>query len=540
MYWLDALPDRSVGQALIGATARFGDRETYTFPARRLSLNEIDRQSDRVAKALLGLGIRRGDRVAVWMANHYEWTFIYFGLLKIGAVLVPLNSRFKPNELEFCLKNSGVKTLIFKREVTDSGKDYGVLLREFISELDSFSEHSSTEQFPQLRTIVDLAAEPMAGAIGFDRFLNYGEVISDEALESAEKDVGPGDEAIIQYTSGTTSFPKGARLSHAGILRGGRETIAWMQIADTDTFFSVQPFYHCGGSVTTMLAPIVSGCRVVTQTYYECGAALAMMEDERATVMVGHQPHFIEYMNHPTFAQRRFALERMLVIAPPEVFWMVRDKFGLDGLVSGYGMTETHMFGTATSLLTDSMETRFNTNGSPNAGVKVEIRDPDDNVLAQGQEGEIFMRVPYPMLGYLNEPHLTRDVLDADGWYRTGDKGVLGPDGNLKLLGRVRDMIRVGGENLSGAEVEACLLSHPAVKQAAVVAAPDKRLGEVVAGFVELKTGEVASAAELIAHCKVNLASFKVPREINFVSKWPMSGSGKIQKRLLQADAVRL
>ena len=306
-----------------------------------------------------------------------------------------------------------------------------------------------------------------------------------------------------------------------------------MGLSERDTFFTLQPMYHSGGALGVTLRPVVSGCRVVTQAYFEPGAALDAMERERATVLSGHQPHYVEYMNHPTLPERTLALERALIIGPPEMFWMVSEKMGIHGLISAYGMTETNLVGTANAL-DDPREVRYNTVGRPVASAELEIRDPDDlTVLGREEEGEIFLRVPYPMLGYFDEPEQTAEVLDADGWYRTGDRGVIRADGNLCLLGRVRDMIRVGGENLSGAEVEAVLMQHPVVKQAAAVAAPDPRLGEVVVAFVETKPGSAASADELLAHCRERLAHFKVPRAVHFVTSWPMTGSGKIQKRSL-------
>jgi acyl-CoA synthetase (AMP-forming)/AMP-acid ligase II len=407
---------------------------------------------------------------------------------------------------------SSARILFWRRE-RKGRTDYGDVLAEVLPKV------------PQLTTIVEMRE--------LDDFLGRAQQTLLVDLAAAKAAVEPWQPALIMYTSGTTANPKGTLLYHTGMLRGAAETGRWLRIGPDDVQFSAQPIYHSGGAIGAMLRPIVTGARLVTQPYFDAGEALAAMDAERVTVLSGHQPHFIEYINHPTLPQRRLVIERALVIAPPEVFAMVRDKLGIEGLSSGYGMTETHMYGTACSL-DDPPEIRFNTNGRPNAGVELEIRDPDDGTLLPvGEAGEIYLRVPYPMLGYFDEPAQTADVLSADGWYRTGDNGVIRPDGNLCLLGRVRDMIRVGGENLAGAEVEAVLLEHPAVKQAAAVAAPHQRLGEVVVAFVELKAGTAAGADDIIAHCRVKLAHFKVPQTVHFVTEWPMSGSGKIQKRLL-------
>jgi acyl-CoA synthetase (AMP-forming)/AMP-acid ligase II len=523
----ETAPQETIGRALAEAVARFGDREAFTFADRRLSFHDAAVESDAVAAALLGAGIRRGDRVAVWMANHAGWPALYFGILKIGAVLVPLNTRSVADEVAFGLAKAGVSILFFKREVKGR-TDYGDVLLDVIN----------GGRVPKLTTLVDLSEPPMPGTIGLAEFLERGRGISAREVAAAVQTVQPLDEAVVMYTSGTTSAPKGALLSHAGMVHSVRFSSKVMGIGERDVYFSLQPLYHSGGAIGGILRPVVTGCRIVTQPYFEAGVALDAIERERVTVISGHQPHYVEYMNHPSLPQRKLVVERGMVVAPPEIYWMVYEKLGIEGLISGYCMTETHLYGTNTTL-DDPREVRFNTNGRPNPGVDLEIRDPEDGTaLGIDEDGEIFLRVPYPMLGYLDEPQMTAGVLDADGWYRTGDRGVIRKDGNLILLGRVRDMIRVGGENLSGAEVEAVLLEHPAVKQAAAVAGPDPRLGEVVVAFIEVKPDASVAAAELIEHCRTKLASYKVPRAVHFVTTWPTTGSGKVQKRLLLETIV--
>ncbi len=532
------MPEQTIGQALREAAARYGAREGFTFADRRLSFREVDAESDDVARALLALGVKRGERVAVYMANHSPYAALYFGILKIGAVLVPLSTRSRPDELVFGLQKANATTFIFKREVKGR-TDYGEILLEAIPELKTAKSGAlHAALLPQLRTVVDIADPPVAGALSFATFLAGGKNVSAVDLAAAERAVDPRDEAIIMYTSGTTSLPKGARLYHEGILHSARWSNGCINLSESDVYFTLQPVYHSGGAIGALIRPIVSGCRLVTQPYFDPGDALLAMETEGVTTMSGLQPHYVEYINHPSLPQRKLKVERAFAMCPPDLLWTIRDKMGIEGLVTGYCMTETHLYGTNTTLA-DSQEVRFNTNGRANPNVEVEIRDPDDGtLLPNGQDGEIYLRVPHPMLGYLDEPQLTADVLGADGWYRTGDNGVIREDGNLILLGRVRDMIRVGGENLSGAEVEAVLLAHPAVKQAAVVPGPDPRLGEIVIAFVELKGGASATEADLVEHCRSRLSNFKVPRAVHFVTEWPMTGSGKVQKRLLLATTA--
>jgi acyl-CoA synthetase (AMP-forming)/AMP-acid ligase II len=530
---LTEVAEQTIGQALSAAVARYGEREAFTYADRRLSFDDVDAESDKVARALLASGVKRGDYVAVWMANHSPWPSLYFGALKIGAILVPLNTRSRPDELDFALVNSKAKLFLFKRE-TKGRTDYGDVLLDVLPELKQTQSGAlHAKKFPELRTVVDIADPPMDGTLSFAAFLARGESVPAADLAAAERAVQPRDEAAIVYTSGTTSAPKGTQLYHEGMLHSVRWSDACIALGPNDVYFSLQPVYHSGGAIGAMLRPIVDGCRLVTQPYFDPGDALAVLEAEGVTVMSGLQPHWVEYLNHPSLPERKLKVERAFVMAPPELLWTIYEKMGIEGLVTGYCMTETHLYGTNTTLA-DSREVRYNTNGRPNPDVDVEIRDPDDGtVLGCEEPGEIFMRVPHPMIGYLGEPQLTADVLGPDGWYRTGDNGVIRADGNLILLGRVRDMIRVGGENLSGAEVEAVLGAHPAVKQTAVVPAPDPRLGEIVVAFVEVKPDAHVTEAELIEYCRARLSSYKVPRAVHFVTAWPMTGSGKVQKRSL-------
>jgi fatty-acyl-CoA synthase len=539
MTHTDAAAGQTIGQVLGRAAAHYGDREAYTFADRRLSFRDVDVESDAVARAFLAFGVKRGDRVAVMLANHSPWPALFFGAIKIGVSVVTLNTRLRPDEIVYALAHSGASILIFMREVKGR-TDYGEIVLEVLPELHECRPGAlRTQRVPALHTVVDLADPPLTGTMSFGEFLERGRTLAAPGLAAAARAVGPRDEAVIVFTSGTTALPKGTRLHHQGMLHSMYSFTDRVALTKRDVYLTMQPYYHSGGAIGGMLPPIISGCRLVNQAYFDPGDALDAMEAEGVTFMVAHQPHYVEYMNHPTMPSRRLSLERAIVLAPPEFFWLVREKFGIDGLVSSYSATETHLYGTGTSL-SDPIEVRFNTNGRPMDGVRLEIRDPDDGTLLGPDEpGEIFLHVPYPMLGYIGDPRLTSDVLGADGWYRTGDKGVIHTDGNLCLLGRVRDMIRVGGENLSGAEVEAVLLVHPAVKQAAAVAAPDHRLGEVVVAFVELKDGAGATGPELIDYCRVKLAGFKVPRVVHFVSEWPMTGSGKVQRNQLLQTVSR-
>ena len=251
--------------------------------------------------------------------------------LKIGASLVPLNTRLRPDEIEFCLANSRASMFFFKREVKGR-TDYGTVVNEVFPELAGSRPGAlASRRAPKVHTVVDLTDPPVAGALSFGEFLERGAKIAPRDLAAAVAAVDPRDEAIIQYTSGTTAFPKGARMFHAGMLRGAAQTTRWLLMGERDVYFTVQPFYHSGGSIGAMSPPVITGGRIVTQPYFDPGDALEAMEREHATILVGHQPHFIEYLNHPTLPQRRLTIERMLLIAPPEIYWMVYEKLGVEG-----------------------------------------------------------------------------------------------------------------------------------------------------------------------------------------------------------------
>jgi fatty-acyl-CoA synthase len=273
---------------------------------------------------------------------------------------------------------------------------------------------------------------------------------------------------------------------------------------------------------------------MIVQPYFDAGAALELMERHRCNVLMGHQPHYIEYLNHPELKKRRLILEKGMIFASPEVNRRVYDEMGIKKLISPYGLTETHIGGTACAM-DEPLELRMSTVGRPMPGVEIAIRQTEgQEFLPAGEPGEVCFKGWCITKGYFDDPEKTAEALDGAGWFRTGDMGVIGGDGCLRLIGRIKDMIRVGGENVAAADVESVLLKHEAVKQAVAVGMADARLTEVVAAFVELKPGNQSNEQELIDYCRQHLASFKVPRKVILVRDWPMSGAGKIQRYVLK------
>jgi fatty-acyl-CoA synthase len=534
--WYDKWTGKTIGAALDEAAERYGDKVATVFQNGEVTYNQLKQTADLVARGFLSLGIGKGDKVAIWMAGYAEWAYVYFALARIGAIMVPVNTRYRPEEVEYVLNKSKASILILKEE---SNKDYLSLLKELSPGADEAAGAIPNEKLPHLRKIVVSSERSPIGCLSFDDLKNLGAGVSEATLNQAARKVTSEDIAMIQFTSGTTAMPKGAMLYHAAMLRGAYYGSQVLKLTETDCFFSPQPFFHVGGSIKVMLAPIVSGCTMIVQPYFDAGEALELMERHRCNVLMGHQPHFIEYLNHPDLKTRKLVLEKGMIFASPEVNKRVYDEMGIKKLISPYGLTETHIGGTVCEM-DDPLELRMTTVGRPMPGVEMGIRQREGkDFLPAGEPGEVCFKGWCITKGYFDDPQKTAEALDDEGWFRTGDLGVIGGDGYVRLVGRIKDMIRVGGENVAAADVEAVLLKHDAVKQAVAVGMADDRLVEVVAVFLELKAGKSVTEEEIMNYCRQHLASFKVPRRVVFISDWPMTGGGKIQRYVLKESLAQ-
>lgn len=504
-----------------------GDDEAFVFDTGALSYRDIELDASRVARAFLQEGIGVGDRVAIWMTGRHYWPALFFGLTSIGAVLVPLNTRLKASEVQSILRSARPSAIVFHDE-SASDKDSPSAIIEAVA--DEVQDPEST-----LRLVVRTSDSGSAGR-PFAEFLNAGQEVSNAALDESRSAVGPDSVALVQFTSGTTAAPKGALLFQSAMVRGAAFCAQALEMSPSDKFFSASPFYHVGGSLHVMLMPFVAGSCVVVQPMFDPIEAFRLMSSHGCTATIGHQPHWVEYLNHATPEVLPESLRKAFIFAGPAINRRVTQELGLD-LVSPYGMTETHLAGT-TCHLSDSEEVRLETLGRPYPGVELRIYDAStDRSLAPGETGEVCFRGWCIMRGYLDDPVRTQEVIDSEGWFHTGDLGVVDEHGRLRLRGRLKEMIRVGGENVAAAEIEDHLMSHPEVAQAVVVGKPNERLGEICVAFVELNQGATTTTDELVGWCQETLAKFKVPREVHVVADWPMSGTGKISRKEL-ANAV--
>lgn len=517
---------QSWAHALDDAAARHPDRTAFVFEGEgweaSLAFAEWGASSLLVAQALHALGVNHGDRVAMICPGSPVWPVMQVACSRLGAILVPVNVRYRLDEIAYVVQKSRPRVLITVERIRDIS--YPDLVRAAVPTkdrpriiaLDRLDPHFTSAQQGGVRV-----SEQMTWA----EFLTLA-----RGSEIPTRAGGPDDPVLLQFTSGTTSFPKGALLSNRATLTATQQLNARMGVTADDRFFSTQPFYHVGGSVATTLPPLVTGCTMLVPERYTVAAAFAMISRHRATVRVGQAAMYAQELSHPDFdAQLYASLRAGWAAGTPALKRMIVDRMGIELLTSNYGLTETAGTATAAGHWQDE-GTRLNTCGPAIDGVEVEIRDESGDALPNGSVGEIWVRGPVLMSGYFEEPGATDEVLDADGWFRTGDVGMLDEHQNLHFIDRIKDMIKPGGENVSAAEVERVISALPGVAQVAVVGAPDARLGEVPVAFIELRHDGALTEQAVIEECRRRMASFKVPRRVIFQTDWPMTESGKIQK----------
>ncbi|MEO8717372.1 MAG: AMP-binding protein [Burkholderiales bacterium] len=492
---------KALGQFLAAQPER---SEALVTPTRRLCYGELLRSAQRVACAMHGLGLRKGDHAAILMGNDEYWLALFYGAALLGVVTVPVNTRFKAAELEFCLKQADCKAIFVAPRFLNN--DYAAMLRGIEGRL------------PQLKHKVVLGDKSWREFAVLDR----GQEIPD--------DVSPQDLLLIQFTSGTTAFPKGVMLTHDNMLRNACAAGERIGVKAQDRYFNCRPFFHTGGSTLSALACLVNGACLVTLPTFEAGAALAMMELERCTLTSGNDTIFQMLMGHADFPRRRLALRGGWAAAGPQTMRRIIDVLGAKHICAAYGLSEASP-NVVMSDWRDAEELRVQGLATPHEGLDLRTLD-----------GEIQVRGWSVMRGYYNNPEATAQAFTADGFLRTGDLGELHAGGRLRMAGRLKDLFRVGGENVAPAEVEEVLLGHPAVATAQVVGVPDARLGEVPCAFVSLRAGQTLTADALIAWTKERCANFRVPRYLRIVEDFEalgMTASGKVQKARLRALAVR-
>lgn len=533
---------RTIWQAFRESARRDPERRAVICDGEVVTYGELAELAGSLASGFLRLGIRKGDKVAFWIPNSVEFLAAALGATRIGAIVVPVNPRFRAEEAEYVLHQSDSIAVLLSDRIGST--DYIELLTRIEPQLHAASsDQTGARRLPFLEHAICLAP-------GYPGFHAWDEVVrlgsdhrTDESLTRLERDVSPNDVGIIQYTSGSTGFPKGVMLSHDNLVRNAWYVGESLVLEPDDVYMVPLPFFHVGGLVTGALSALVHGASLVTAGHFEAEEMLRLLEAHQCTVACGVETHYVMAMNHPDFHSYDLgSLKKCLTLGTGELIHRIRDQIGVESVCTLYGITEASP-NVSMVRVGEPPEVSFRTMGRPQPGVEVRIVDPDTGSMMEPvSSGEICVRGWNVMKGYYKQPEETARTIDPDGWLRTGDLGVLDSRGYLTFLGRVKNIIRVGGENVSAEEIENYLTSHPKVKLAQVVGVPHPRLMEVCEAYAELREGEQASEEELVSYCREGLAGFKVPRKIRFTTSWPMTGSGKIQrfklKEMAAADAL--
>ena len=533
-------PGRTLGSLPDEAARRWGAREGLCFQGRRWTFAGLSQEIDRVAKGLIRLGVAPGEHIALWMVNRPEFIQAAFAVMKIGAVLAPVNTRFRTEDAGYVLSQSDAALLIVAAR---SGPvDYLGMVRQLTPSLGAAGRGEVREaKFPRLRQVVAVAETPPAGALGWDAMVADGAAVADATLRERAAAVDPEATAFLMYTSGTTGFPKGVMHAHR-IVRNLVDRAWRMAITPADTIMMYLPLFHLFGFSEGMLMSMVTGARQVLTETFDPDEILGLMERERPTILHGFDTHFKDLLEALERSPRPLARIRTGLCASGmsssvPIARRARQVFGQ--LLSGYGMSEFGA-GAALSALDSTEEQCVEASGYPAPGYEIKVIDPaSGREQPTGTPGELLVRSYMLMQGYYQKPEETARAIDADGWMHTGDMGVIREDGHLRFMGRYKDMLKIGGENVDPMEVEAFLMSHPAINLAAVVAFPDSRLSEVGVAFLRLTPGHALGEAEVIDYCKGRIASFKIPRHVIVVDDFPMTGSGKIPKAKLREDVLR-
>ena len=536
----DWFEKRTIGSLPAQAAARWGSREALRFQERRWSFAELSASIDDAARGLMVLGVEPGEKVSLWMVNRPEFIQTTYAVIKIGAVLIPVNTRFRTEDVAYVLGQSDSTTLVISER---SGPiDYVAMLREAVPSLGTGHSELADPRFLMLRRVIVVGDGRHPGTVHWEDMRQAGASGEDRELERRAEAVSPDDTAFLMYTSGTTGFPKGVMHSHA-IVRNVIDRASRMGITETDVIMNYLPLFHLYGFSEGLLMSMLTGARQVLTETFAPEEVLDLIRQEAATLLSGFDIHFKELCEAQERGPRDVSSVRTGILAAGMASSVptarrARRVFGRPFL-SGYGMSEFGV-GATLSFLDSTEEQCVEASGYPAPGYEIRVVDPETGRdRPRGEPGEILVRSYMLMQGYYKQSEETARTIDTDGWLHTGDMGILRPDGHLRFVGRYKDMLKIGGENVDPMEVEAYLMGHPAINLAAVVAYPDARLSEVGVAFVRLEPGQALTEEQVLDYCRGKIASFKIPRRVIFVDEYPMTSSGKIQKAKLREEAVR-
>ena len=504
----------------------------------QMTFSQFNKECNKVAKGLMALGVQKGEHIAFWSHNLPEWVSTQFGSAKMGAVMVTVNTNFRAFELEYLLQQSDATTLILTGGVREP-EEYIKVLNQVLPELkDCPPGELRSEKLPYLRNVVYLGEERLPGVYTWKDMLELGGNISDEELQAREDSLDPDDVIMMQYTSGTTGYPKGVMLTHSNLLGNAKSMAETMALTPEDTLCIPVPFFHCFGCVIGTMCCVVSGATMAPVTSFSAEKVLETVDALKCTALHGVPTMFIAELEQMEKRSYDTSHLRTGVMAgstcPIEVMRGVIDTMGAEEMTIVYGQTESSP-GITQTRRHDSMEVRTETVGRALPNVEVKVVGPDTHQeLPVGETGELISRGYHIMKGYYKMPEKTREVIDSDGWLYTGDLAVMDEEGNCTIVGRLKDMIIRGGENIYPREIEEFFYTHSKIKDAQAVGVPSQKYGEEVAIFIQLKEGESMSAEEVRDFCRDQIAYYKIPTYVSFVEDFPTTASGKIQKYKLR------
>ncbi|MWJ29471.1 AMP-binding protein [Halomonas sp. ZH2S] len=499
------------------------------------SYRQLQEEVNRCARALLAVGVKPGDRVAIWAPNCSEWTLTQFATAKLGAILVNINPAYRTHELEYALNQSEARFLITAN--TFKSSNYGEMVYQLAPELKASAEgHLKSQKLPYLECVINLSDDKHDGMWRWADFMAESDAISQTDVDDLQATLQFDDAINIQYTSGTTGFPKGATLSHHNILNNGFFVAESMGFTSEDRLVIPVPLYHCFGMVMGNLGCMTHGATMIYPGEgFDPADVLKAVHEQRATALYGVPTMFIAELEHPDFASFDLSTLRTGIMAgsicPSAVMQQVIEKMHMKGVQIAYGMTETSPVSTQTGA-DDSIEKRVSTVGRTQPHLESKIVDPGNGgILPRGEIGELCTRGYSVMLKYWNNDKATAEAIDEAGWMHSGDLATMDEEGYLQIVGRIKDMVIRGGENVYPKEIEEFFYTHPAISDVQVTGVPDKKYGEELIAWVKLNsTSEDVTAEDLRAFCKGKITHFKIPRYFKFVDEFPMTVTGKIQK----------
>ncbi|MED4728517.1 AMP-binding protein [Aneurinibacillus migulanus] len=534
----------TIGELLDQTTAKFPEKEAVIYPevGLRYTFSEFQAVCNQVAKGLMSLGIKPGEHIAIWATNVPEWVTTQFASAKIGAVLVTVNTSYRVHELEYLLRQSDSTTFL----LIDSfrGTSYTDMLYEICPELKECEPGQlKAKRLPCLKNVILIGDERKPGMFAWEDILERAAEVSDKDLAHVQNSLDANDVINMQYTSGTTGFPKGVMLSHKNIVNNAINVAACQNITEQDRICIPVPFFHCFGCVMGTLASVATGATMVPIISFDPLKVLQAVQDEKCTALYGVPTMFIAELNHPEFNTFDVSSLRTGIMAgspcPKEVMKKVVEVMGASEITIAYGQTESAPVITQTRP-NDTIEQRVSTVGRVLPHVEAKIIDPaTGDEMLQGEQGELCTRGVHVMKGYYNMPEQTAKAIDNEGWLHTGDLATVDEDGYYKITGRLKDMIIRGGENVYPREIEEFLYQHPKVLDVQVVGVPDEIYGEQILACIKVREQEELTVEEIKEFCDGKIARYKIPHYIQIVDEYPMTASGKIQKFRLRENAIK-